>query len=1047
MAMTTAQRTDAYRFFAIAFNAAPGATYMSQLYDAYTAGMTTQQIVNVYTTKPQFLATYPTYLSDTDFATKLVNNIVKASATDAAKAQAVSDIVASLGLGQSRGDVIYTIFNNLANKALTDADWGATAKQMANQVVVAQYYTETLVGDSTNLATLQSVISNVTNTSDVSTSDKILALIPGGAGVGQTYTLTTGIDSGSAFVGGNASDTFDATKGAAGAATLTALDSIDGGAGTDTLNVSQTAAIAVSASTTVKNIENANLVSGADVTADVTGWTGLATLTSSSVGGANLTTATGVNVTVTDSYLAAGAVVVDGAKDVTVSASKVTTGTVDVTAATGAVSISTGLVNGSAAGAITTTGGTSVTVAQSVAAGATATTGAVDVTNGGALTSVSASVSKGTGATVTNNTAQITGLADADSDDTITSISVNGATTVTTAHTNKLASLSLATTSGNITIDNGDVGATTAAKTLALTVNGVTGGTLDDDDVYTTINVTSTGAASTLANITNTALTSLTLAGDKKLTLTSIAGATALASVDASAATGGMTISSTLLTTTAYTGGSGVDTITLGATTKAITTGAGDDVVTLSAGTTALGTGGTVDAGDGTGDVLSFADADDATAASGGTTFETKISGFEVVNLAGAAGAGVTVNVANLDDISKANVAVDLGQTLAVSNIASGGTVTYEAAQTAASTITVKDAATGTADSFNVGISSAAARNVNTLTLSNVETVNFLTNDTATTSTGIEHTASLTAAAATTVTVAGDAGLTLTFTGTALTTFDASGVTDGDVTWTAGALAGAATVKGGATADANVIVLSAALDDITYVGGSGTDTITMNHATNHDATVNSFTLGNGTNTLTAGNNDGDNTVTGGTGVDTITLGNGDNTITTDTDNDVITVGTGSNTISAGAGNDVITIGASAATNTVDVGAGTDALVFTGVQTAAGYYTSLTGMGAGDTLDFSATANDGGGVGAGVLGAKITLGGAASFANYLDAAAAGNGATDSTFAWFQFNGNTYLVLDNSNAATFQDGGDQVVEFVGLVNLATSTQDGSYVVTLV
>jgi len=407
----------------------------------------------------------------------------------------------------------------------------------------------------------------------------------------------------------------------------------------------------------------------------------------------------------------------------------------------------------------------------------------------------------------------------------------------------------------------------------------------------------------------------------------------------------------------------------------------------------------------------------------------------------------VTVNVANLDDAGKVNVAVDLGQTLAVSNIASGGTVSYQAAQTAASTITVSNAASGTADVMNVGVTSAAARNVNGLTISNVETVNFLTDDTATTTTGIEHVASLTAAAAKTITVAGDAGLTLTFTGTALTSFDASGVTDGDVTWTAGALAAPADSKGGATSDANVIVLSAALDDIIYTGGSGTDTITRNHATNHDATTNSFTLGNGTNTLTAGNNDGDNTVTGGTGVDTITVGNGDNSITTSSGNDVITVGTGSNTIDAGAGNDTITIGASAGTNTVDVGTGTDAIVFTGVQTAAGYYTSLTGMGAGDTLDFSATANDAGGLSAGVLGNKITLGGAASFANYLDAAAAGDGSTDSAFHWFQFNGNTYLVLDNDAAATFQDGADQVVEMVGLVSLATSTQDGSYVVTLV
>lgn len=856
-------------------------------------------------------------------------------------------------------------------------------------------------------------------------------------------SLTTGVD---AVTGGAGNDTFNGTT---GTTTLSVLDSLDGGAGTDALNYIQTGTIAVTSATKVVNIESAGITSGADVTVDASAWTGLTSMSATSVGGSDLTVVSTANVVATDANLAAATINVDGAANVNIDASKVTTGAIDVgtnTPVTGIVNITSGLIAGAGASAITVVGGTSVTVAQSLKAGTTNTMGAVDVTNDGTLTTVSSVATKGTGATVTYNTVTVNGLGSADDADTITNITASGYTTFTTANTNSLSKLSLGTGSGNITIDNGDAGAETT--TLDLTVNGLTGGTLDDDDVYTTFNITSTGTASTIANITDTALTAITLAGEKKLTLTSIAGATALGSIDASAATGGMTIASQLLVGTAFTGGSGVDTIKLGATTQAIATGADNDIVTLSAGTTALGTGGTIDAGEGTGDVLSFADADDATTASSGTTFETKISNFEVVNLAGAAGAGVTVNVANLDDASKVNVAVDLGQTLAVSNIASGGTVSYEAAQTAASTITVSNAASGTADVMNVGISSAAARNVNSLTISNVETVNFLTDDTATTTTGIEHVASLTAAAATTITVGGDAGLTLTFTGTALTSFDASGVTDGDVTWTAGALAAAASIKGGATSDANVIVLSAALGNVTYVGGSGTDTITMNHATNHDATTNSFTLGNGTNTLTAGNNDGDNTVTGGTGVDTITVGNGDNTITTSSGNDIITVGTGTNTIDAGTGDDTITIGASAGTNTVNVGTGTDAIVFTGVQTAAGYYTSLTGMGAGDTLDFNATANDAGGLGAGVLGAKITLGGAASFANYLDAAAAGTaGATDSTFAWFQFNGNTYLVLDNSNAATFQDGGDQVVELVGLVSLATSTQDGSYVVTLV
>ena len=42
-----------YQFFAVAFNAAPGVTYMSQLLDAANSGLTVKQIVNIFTTKSQ----------------------------------------------------------------------------------------------------------------------------------------------------------------------------------------------------------------------------------------------------------------------------------------------------------------------------------------------------------------------------------------------------------------------------------------------------------------------------------------------------------------------------------------------------------------------------------------------------------------------------------------------------------------------------------------------------------------------------------------------------------------------------------------------------------------------------------------------------------------------------------------------------------------------------------------------------------------------------------------------------------------------------------
>jgi hypothetical protein len=102
------------------------------------------------------------------------------------------------------------------------------------------------------------------------------------------------------------------------------------------------------------------------------------------------------------------------------------------------------------------------------------------------------------------------------------------------------------------------------------------------------------------------------------------------------------------------------------------------------------------------------------------------------------------------------------------------------------------------------------------------------------------------------------------------------------------------------------------------------------------------------------------------------------------------------------------------------------------------------MAAGDTLNLAALttvarAN-------GVLGAGITLAGTAAFADFLAAATstviADGGA--SLVRWFQFSGDTYIVVDNTFAdntpddnTVFENGIDSVIKLTGLYNLATST----------
>lgn len=593
--------------------------------------------------------------------------------------------------------------------------------------------------------------------------------------------------------------------------------------------------------------------------------------------------------------------------------------------------------------------------------------------------------------------------------DSITTVTLSGLKGgVAQINSDALATLNLSNSAKNVTIDND-----TADHALALNINGLTAGIISDVKAKT-VNVASSSAASSGITVTADLATAINFSGDKSVS-TALGATQAADLVITVTNTAGVTISTTLDADVTFTGGEGKDSVVVGATTEAITTGAGDDTVTV-AGVAALGTDGSINAGEGT-DTLTFSTFANAVTASASATFEGTVSGFEKLNLSGAnAAAAAAVNLANLDDINYVTLSATNTETLTINNLASGGTIAFTADQTAGkdATVAITNAAVGTADVLNVVLSKATALAAVELIAADVETVNITSTETADPLVGtVSHALELNATAAKTLTITGNAGVTFgTLTGaTALTSIDASGVTAGLVSFTTAALANAATIKGGN--GGNTIVATAATKAVTFTGGEGVDNITIANAKN-------------------------NVIDTGAGNDIIVVGNGNNTVTAGAGNDSITLGSGANTVDTGAGTNTVVFGtAMAGLNNITLGSGVDTLDFNVVSTAAGYYPSVTGIAAGDKIDL---------VGASAqtitneatLGSKITLGQAASFANYLDAANAGDGATANGIVnWFQFNGNTYVVLDNSANATYADGVDLVIELIGTVDLSSST----------
>lgn len=271
--------------------------------------------------------------------------------------------------------------------------------------------------------------------------------------------LTTSVDT---IVGSDKGDLFEGIVGAS--STLTALDSIDGKEGKDTLNIlnANTTALALPAGLVVKNVEIVNVKSAADVggtgagnSFDVSGFTGLTDLNITQAKDVFLTAAATTDVNV--SGTTGAAVNVDGGKDVTVTdataGNDITIGA--TTVAKGNITITDTKVG---AGAIKVDGGVNVTI---TATGSIGTADTIEVGRGGAATDLPTGI-----VTVTSNAASVAGA-----DETLADIKVSGGSSIVV---NQVASSTVAATDKTgATVTMGavevDAGTTTTSVTVSQT--------------------------------------------------------------------------------------------------------------------------------------------------------------------------------------------------------------------------------------------------------------------------------------------------------------------------------------------------------------------------------------------------------------------------------------------------------------------------------------------------------------------------------------------------------------------------------------------------
>jgi S-layer protein len=797
---------------------------------------------------------------------------------------------------------------------------------------------------------------------------------------GQTFTLTTGNDASGTLVGSGGTtsttgdDTFNATLAASGS-TLNSFDNIAGGAGTDTLNIASTTAsnFTLPVAVTYSGLDNVNV---SQVASGGTG-TGALTVIDTTFGtGVKQFSYTDASATA-DMTAAAVSVTLNSATAVTTKA--LGTGNFTTVAITD-TSTTVGLYGSTLTHATVTNASGAVTLTGNAI-------NTVDLNAVGGLTTVAATA--GTRALTVNASGTTTqgGLTDAEATSAI--LNVSGAQTFGTLTVAKATSVTV-----NATAATTETIAAAAATSLTLGGTGLNTLTVTGTDPITSITVTGSGGVS--SNVSGIS------------SLTSINTSSSTATAPASGAlTGANTF--TIGTGVAVTGGSGQEVITVGATSKAISLGAGNDTVIL--GTTALASGGSINGGDGSADVLKLSNADAVSLSTAGATqtaFKAAVTGFETLDITTQTGS--TVDVSGMGTFTKVQMtSASAAQVLA--GVTTGTTIqsTYGVAATSITT----NSLTGTNDSLTfimTGDLSTGARVFGTLATPGVETVNLQTNDTSSTVTARLATLTLTDTNVTSLVISGNNGLALTHTGTALTNFDASGITKGGVTFTSAALTTDTVVKGSA------------------VGGDTLD-FSLSSA---KATITAYA---GTNTL-KGSSSVASTITGGTGNDAITGGSGADAI-------VVGSGTTGNTITAAGGKDAIDLTNSTGSDIIRYNT-----IATSAEAAGAQMDTITGFKASvDKINFaqgalSLTGVTTDGTGDAVATMAAVVDNATSVADIsavytaltaystLTASAAGGTATVAQVYNFTTGAaaGTYLVVNDVNTG-FQAATDVVIKLVG------------------
>jgi hypothetical protein len=256
MAVTLDMRTKVAQLYVSLFGRAPEAGGFGYWVAQLEAGASFQKVAqDMYNTAPA-RDTYPTFLTNAEIVTKFYTNVLGR----APEADALSYWSTQLNT-KNVGTVVVDLINAVTSYNGTDAAGLASKALLANKVTAGLYYAVDLGG---NDVALSKAINAAVTATDVTAAKTIAAA---GVSTGQNFALTLNQDT---LTGTALDDTFNANllqdNNAAATNSLQSFDTLNGGAGVDTLNVTLNAG---SAAPTLQNIEKINLTATGVATLDL----------------------------------------------------------------------------------------------------------------------------------------------------------------------------------------------------------------------------------------------------------------------------------------------------------------------------------------------------------------------------------------------------------------------------------------------------------------------------------------------------------------------------------------------------------------------------------------------------------------------------------------------------------------------------------------------------------------------------------------------------------------------------------------------------------